>query len=79
MDQLRWKLKTKYNNSVHLYDLGADKTLCGKPQEDYDTEEDTYSLKEFNRFWEHACKNCLKKAIKLSKKALSLPNKTNNG
>lgn len=75
MSKLEWKLKTKYNNSVHLYILGEEKTLCGKPQEDYDTEEGTYSLREFNRFQIAACKNCLKKAIRITKKALSLQDK----
>lgn len=60
---MTWKLKTRRGNAVHLYKLGADKTLCGKPQENYDTEEGTYTLDQFKRLHGSChCKKCATKA-----------------
>jgi hypothetical protein len=72
MEYLAWRLKTKAYNAVHLYTLGEDKTLCGKPQENYDTEEVIVTLTEFKKYNNACCKNCLKKATKLSQKGLDL-------
>lgn len=63
----KWKLKTNISRPVlvHLYVLGADKTLCGRPQENYDTEEGLYSLEYFkDKVGRAACKQCIKIASK---------------
>ena len=73
MGPLRWKLKTKPKTCIHLYNPGDDKTLCGRPQENYNTSDNTYSFHEYKRYWESSCKNCLKKAIEYLKKELALP------
>jgi hypothetical protein len=57
-----WKLKTKYGNAIHLYTLGADKTLCGRPQEDYDTEEGLYTLYQFLKHNRNCCLKCIQAA-----------------
>jgi hypothetical protein len=57
---MKWKVKTSLGKLVHLYELGADKTLCGKPQENYDTEEGLYTLEKFKYDYHlSGCKKCI--------------------
>ena len=56
----KWKLKTNGFKAVHLYNSGQDKVLCGRPQENYDTEEGFYTVDSFGSFGRAACKSCLK-------------------
>lgn len=60
--KMTWKVKTKYGNAVHLFKLGEDKTLCGRPGENYDTEEGRYTVTEFLKYHRACCLVCLKKA-----------------
>ena len=61
-----YRIKTNYGCAIHLRQLTSDKTLCGKPQENYDNEEGTHTIESFLKIYSYtraACKKCLKIAI----------------
>ena len=62
----QWKIVGAFNRRVHLKIKGADTTLCGRPQENYDTSEGQYSLQmAINSHRRDLCKTCTNKAYDL--------------
>lgn len=55
----RYKICGENFHKVHLKNKGDDKTLCGRPQENYDTVEGLYTLDEAKAFHTNSvCKKC---------------------
>lgn len=56
---MKWKICGDYFHKVHLKIKGEDRTLCGRPQENYDTVEGEYELEKVIKRHNHAvCKKC---------------------
>jgi hypothetical protein len=62
MSKHTYKIQTKYGNQIHIKNSGSDFTMCGKPQENYDTEEGLVTVEGFIKFGRNGtdcCKKCL--------------------
>lgn len=67
-EEKKWKVCGDYFKKVHLKDKSADKTLCGRPQENYDTEEGQFTLETAKKDYGERviCKSCTAKAMQLN-------------
>lgn len=63
---MKWKICGEFNRRVHLKNKGDAKTLCGRPQENYDTAEGEYAMDYVQKI--HGidlCKTCKSNATTL--------------
>lgn len=65
-----WKICGGSFHKVHLKNEGDNRTICGRPQENYDTVEGRYTLYQVNKLHGHSiCKRC--RLIATSKELLN--------